>query len=59
LWFAEFTGNAVSSITTSGVVTRYPLPNVNSHPNGVTTDAAKTTVWFTEFQGDRIGNLTP
>jgi virginiamycin B lyase len=36
LWFTEWTGNNIGCITTTGAITEYPLPTVNSGPAGIT-----------------------
>jgi streptogramin lyase len=36
LWFTEYSGNAISSMTTTGAVARRQIPAANSQPNGIT-----------------------
>ena len=66
LWFAETAGNKIGRITTSGGITEFPLPT-NCSPlsssgcqlEGITAGPANTTsVWFTEFDGNKIGEIT-
>ncbi len=55
---ASLAGVAPSTVTIAPTpaVTVYPLPNANSVPFALTVDAANN-LWFTEFNGNRIGEL--
>jgi virginiamycin B lyase len=44
-------------ITTSGVITEYPVPTTNSHPGGITS-APDGNLWFTELDGNKIAKIT-
>ena len=67
LWFAESSGGRIGKITTSGVITEYPVP-VPAHPQ---LDAIAVgpdgNLWFTvedldfsaPYQVERIGKITP
>src|SRR5260370_5317453 len=55
LWFAEFMSGGFNSqvamITTSGVITEFPLPQATSVPNVITVGPRTTdpnSMWFTE-----------
>src|SRR5262249_34826163 len=54
LWFTEFLGNKIASITTAGVVTEYPIPTAGSHPQGIVA-GPDGALWFTESAGNQIG----
>ena len=57
LWFTEGPGNAIGRITTSGVITEFPLPDttrvfdITAGPDG--------NLWFPEFDNNKIGRITP
>jgi virginiamycin B lyase len=57
LWFTEGPGNSIGRITTSGVITEFPLPDttrvfdITAGPDG--------NLWFTEFDSNKIGRMTP
>jgi len=60
MWFTEFEGNAIGSITTDGTVSVYPSGS-NSQPNGIV--ARRKTVWAGGFGGSMFkstakGSLT-
>jgi streptogramin lyase len=60
LWFTESHGNNIGTITTSGQMKEYALPNAKSEPEGITS-GPDGNVWFTEFSslsGNRIGKIT-
>jgi streptogramin lyase len=58
LWFTEQTKNAVAKVTTSGVVTEYPIPNsVNATPFGIAL-GPDGNLWFTENSANKIGRIT-
>jgi streptogramin lyase len=59
LWVAESCNcaNKIASITTSGVVTEYPLSNPGSAPYGIAA-GADGSLWFTETLGGKIGRIT-
>ena len=46
-----------SKITTAGTVTEFPLPNSFSSPDAITA-GPDGKLWFTEFDGNRIGSMT-
>jgi streptogramin lyase len=62
LWFTEFASGGFNSqvamITTSGVITEFPLPQATAEPNGITAGPASTdpnSMWFTE--NSRVGRI--
>jgi virginiamycin B lyase len=56
LWFTEFNVQKIGRITTSGVLTEYPLQTVK--PNSLfITPGADGAVWFTEKSG-HVGRIT-
>jgi uncharacterized repeat protein (TIGR01451 family) len=66
LWFTEYataavsdavTGSAIGRITTSGVVTEYPLSNVSAAPQGIIA-GPDGALWFTEQYTGKIGRIT-
>lgn len=57
VWFTAFAGNYIGKITTSGTVTRYPLPNAGSSPDQIAL-GPDGAMWFTERFGDRIGRIS-
>jgi streptogramin lyase len=67
LYFAEYNSNAIGSISTTTAattgaltpVTETPLTTNNANPRGVAYDATcDANVWFTEFNGNKIGVLS-
>jgi virginiamycin B lyase len=57
LWFAEYAGNKIGRITTSGDFTEYALPNANSGPWWIAA-GPDGALWFTESTGNRIGHIS-
>lgn len=43
-------------ITTAGVVTEFPLPNVNADPRGIVF--YRGALWFTEYGAGKIGRMS-
>ncbi|MGC8961701.1 MAG: virginiamycin B lyase family protein, partial [Candidatus Bathyarchaeia archaeon] len=63
IWFAEFGLGAIGALTYNGalskwVVTEWYLPDSNCGPLDIIY-LNSTGVWFTEYQGHRIGNFNP
>jgi streptogramin lyase len=67
MYFAEYNSNAIGSISTtlaaslgaSAPVTETLLTTANANPRGIAYDGAcSPNVWFTEFNGDKIGALS-
>ena len=59
LWFAETLRNKIGRITTTGVVTEFPIPSADTQPVGVAA-GPDGHVWFAESAtatGNRIGRL--
>jgi streptogramin lyase len=59
LWFTEVAGgnSGIGSITTSGVVTQYPLSNDHASPYAL-TNGPDGNIWFSEEYGNKIGRVT-
>jgi streptogramin lyase len=59
LWFTEPAANNIGRITTTGVVTAYPIPAVDSQPHWITV-GPDGALWFTESSpsGNSIGRIT-
>lgn len=59
LWFAEFAGNAISTVNLEGADRkRYALPHAASGPLMI-TNGPDGNLWFTQSRGDRIGKIAP
>ncbi len=69
LWFTELGatqeigpnlgGNKIGRITTAGVITNeYTVPTVSSEPTRIVT-GPDGALWFTEYEGNKIGRLVP
>ena len=57
LWFVEEAGNKIGRITTSGVITEFPIPTANSHPKNLVI-ATDGNLWFPEIEGGNIVRIT-
>ncbi len=62
LWFPIDNDNAIGRMTTSGVLTEFPVPTQGASPAGI-TKGPDGNVWFTESAGnvakiDPSGNIT-
>src|SRR5262249_2449669 len=49
-------GNRIGRITTSGVITEFPIPTANSAPVGI-NPGPDGNMWFTEIQGNKVGRV--
>src|ERR1043166_4890928 len=49
---------AASPSTAQTSISEFPLPHANSSPQGIAA-GPDGNVWFTEFDGNRIGRITP
>jgi virginiamycin B lyase len=56
LWFTEESGG-IGRITTTGVISEYPLPNPNAEPYQIIT-GPDGALWFTEIGDNQIGRIT-
>ncbi|MEO8432096.1 MAG: hypothetical protein ABI592_11355 [Acidobacteriota bacterium] len=56
VWFTERSGNRVSRITPTGVLTRFDIPSV-AEPVGIVT-GPDGNLWFTEYAANKIGRIT-
>jgi len=58
VWFPELTSNSIWAFNmSSDKFIQYKLPTANAFPFGLTIDS-NHDVWFTEFYGNKIGELT-
>ena len=58
MWFTEYPGNKIASITPAGVVTECPaIPTALSDPRGI-IGASDGNLWFTEFAGSKVTRVT-
>jgi streptogramin lyase len=57
LWVCDFGGDAIYSVTTKGVTTRYALP-AGTHPDYITTDA-NGKLWFSAEGKAEVGSFAP
>src|SRR2546423_404168 len=58
LWFVEAGANQVGKITTTGVISEYPIPTAGSNPVDIAA-GPDGSLWFTEYIANKIGRLTP
>jgi len=59
IWFTENLNDNIDKITTSGVVTQYPLPaSVYEGPQGIAA-GPDGNLWFAEYANATIGKITP
>ena len=67
MYFAEYNSNAIGSISTTVAatagaltpVTEIPLTTLNANPRGIVYNAVcDPNIWFTEFNGNKIGTLS-
>jgi sugar lactone lactonase YvrE len=49
--------NAIGRITTSGVITQFPIPTASSAPAAIAA-GADGNMWFTELDANKIGRIT-
>jgi virginiamycin B lyase len=57
LWFTEDTGNRIGRITTSGVITEFPIPTANCWPRSLLV-GADGNLWFAELNAGQIARIT-
>lgn len=55
VWFTETTANSIGRITTTGIVTVFPISSAGAHPQQITA-GADHNLWFTESRA--IGRIT-
>jgi virginiamycin B lyase len=58
LWFAGQVAGVIGRIRVDGVVTEYALPDVSSHPIGISA-GPDGAMWFTEWATSKIGRIDP
>jgi streptogramin lyase len=57
LYFVEDGGNNIASVTTSGAIFHeYPVPTSNAQPSNITV-GPDGNIWFTEFNGNKVGRF--
>jgi virginiamycin B lyase len=57
LWFGEAGANAIARVTSTGVLSEFPLPTAGALPDGIVA-GPDGALWFTERATDRIGRIT-
>ncbi|MEP7353762.1 MAG: putative Ig domain-containing protein [Acidobacteriota bacterium] len=57
LWFTESSGNKIGRLTTSGLLTEYPIPTSNSYPRGIAS-GPDGALWFVENSANKIGRIS-
>jgi len=57
LWFTEGNANKIGRITTTGVVTEFPIPHSCSQPEFITA-GPDGNLWFIEYEARKIGKIT-
>ncbi len=57
VWFIDEGTQKIGRVTTSGVITEFPLPAMNSKPNAITV-GPDGNVWFTDEGTHAIGKVT-
>src|SRR5208283_1415538 len=57
LWFTEYNNNKIGRISTSGVITEYPVVSASSCPYSITA-GPDGALWFTESHANNIGRIT-
>jgi virginiamycin B lyase len=55
LWFAEFGGNRIGRLSTTGALTEFPAGS--GQPSGITT-GSDGALWFTQTSANKIGRMT-
>jgi len=49
-------GDTIGRITTSGSITEYAIPTIDSQPFGITA-GPDSAMWFAEVNGNNIGRI--
>jgi virginiamycin B lyase len=57
LWFTDQGSNFIGRSTTSGSITLFETPTLNSQPQDITV-GPDGNMWFTEYAASRIGRIT-
>jgi virginiamycin B lyase len=57
LWATDAGTNAIINVTTSGVLTEYPIPTVNSDP-GTITAGPDGNLWFIERNAGKVARIS-
>jgi streptogramin lyase len=57
LRFTEQDAGKIGRVTPAGAITEYPVPTSNSGPLNIAAGQGRT-LWFTEFQGGKVGRIT-
>lgn len=53
-WFAESRANKIGRVTVEGTFKEYAIPTPGSVPRAISAE-----LWFTEFEGSKIGRVLP
>jgi uncharacterized repeat protein (TIGR01451 family) len=56
LWFTQHNTFQIGRITTTGLITEYPVPTTNSYPIGIAV-GSDGAIWFTETNTGKIGRI--
>ncbi|MBV8164125.1 MAG: hypothetical protein JOZ91_07645 [Candidatus Eremiobacteraeota bacterium] len=59
LWFVETVANEIGKITTSGVITQYPVPTASSDLGSILALGPDGNIWFCEYGANKVGKVTP
>jgi streptogramin lyase len=57
LWFTEYSGDRIGRITTSGVITEYPVPTSGSEPVWIAA-GPDGALWFVELSANKVGRIS-
>jgi virginiamycin B lyase len=57
IWFTESGANKIGRITTTGTISEYAVPTVDSVPYDIAV-GPNATLWFTEQRSSKIGQIT-
>ena len=59
LWFSELTGSNIGTITPSGTITEYPIPNYSGFlGTGGMAVGPDGNLWFTDLSNNTVGKIT-
>jgi streptogramin lyase len=57
LWFAEFTGNKIGTITPAGAIAEFAVPTAAAGPFGIVS-GPDGNLWFSETSASKIGKMS-
>lgn len=59
LWFTELTGPNIGTITPTGTITEYPIPNYSGFlGTGGVAAGSDGNLWFTDLSNNTVGKIT-